>query len=330
MILLDLATGLERTVYSTFRLGETIESLCFSGDGKELLITSQYQCLACETVSGGLQEVAQAGRNERLAAGHYAGDEIEIAVVEHAAEEEPQVQPYCIFYRRGMENGQPAYLPAWYYLMPALQEEQFPYFIYRSGDLGTGGSNSSEGFQQYWVTRGFFLEQLPGLAALLRPRCYALKGGRRIRVEKQFRPLDMLFVRHERPLTNRYGVGDSGISYLYLGGEQPEAILTDNRECLSYHGDLRELDYRGLREAMDTPLQEGPEGAYWDYAIPWHDGSLMGCYEFYRLARLRPSDNQLLEQIEYEPGISVIGCTFRHIDADDETKRIIRENGGML
>ena len=330
VVLLDFVSGIEQTIYSTIHPGETIENMCFSKDGCTLLITSQYQCLEYDVRSGVLSEVARAGSNERFAAGNYTDGEIEIAVVEHSGEESPHIEPYCVFYQRNMGNEGTSYRRVWCYLMPKLKNEHYQYFIYQCGDLGVGGSNGKDGFQQYWVTRGFFLEPLPLLMQYFQPKCYTWHGQRRLKMDKLFHPLDQLFVWHENALTNRYGVGDSGISHMYLADDRPEAILTSNRECLFYHGDLRKLTYQKLRDILQKGFLEAPENAYWDFAIPWSDGNLIGCFEFYKLISVAASDNKLLGPIHYYPGISILGCSFKEVNADAEALKIIQANGGIL
>lgn len=141
VILLDVTTSRERTIYSSTRPGETIVNMCFHEDGNRLLITTQYECYECDLGSGKLATVTKAGPNERLAAGNYRGEEVEVAVVEHSGQEEPSVKPHCTYYRRSADG---AYLRSWYYLMPELDEKLFRYFLYATGDLGFGGSNDEK------------------------------------------------------------------------------------------------------------------------------------------------------------------------------------------
>ena len=190
-------------------------NMCFHEDGNLLLITTQYECYECELESGALTTVVKSGPNERLTAGHYRGEEVEVAVVEHSGQEQPAVKPHCTYYRRGADG---TYLRSWYYLMPELDETLFRCFLYATGDLGFGGSNDEEGFQQYWVTKGFFLERLPELNRFFQPKCYTWRGNRRLKLDKEFQPLDEIFVWHKTAITNRYSVGDSGLSHMYQIG----------------------------------------------------------------------------------------------------------------
>ena len=151
-----------------------------------------------------------------------------------------------------------------------------------------------------------------------------------MKTEKAFQPLDQIFVWHENALANRYGAGDIGISYMYLADDRLGAILTSNRECLFYHEDLRKLTYQKLREILQKGFLEAPGGAYWDYAIPWSDGNLIGCFDSYHLTGVSALDNRLLDPIDYDPGISILGCSFRDVSADTEAIDIIRANGGIL
>lgn len=328
---MDLATGRERMAFSSLHMGETIENLCFSDDGNRLLITTQYRCLECDLLTDeNPAKVAVSGDNERFAAGHYRGDEIEIAVVEHTENVEPHIKPHCVYYRRVVKDGAVSYLRSWCYLMPELKKEQFQYFIYRDGDLGVSGSNNTAGFQTYWVTSGFFLQRLPELEKFFKPVCYRWQGNRRLKMEKEFQPLDEIFVWHRHEITNRYRVGNSGFSYMYLADDRSEAIITENREYLSYQKELKGLTYQKLRDTFQNDFRDVHQDTYWSYAVPWHDGSLVGCFEGYNLIGVAASDNRLLEPIEYFPGISIFGCRFRGIQAEQETRDAIAANGGIL
>lgn len=308
VILLDVTTSRERMIYSSTRPGETIANMCFHEDGNRLLITTQYECYECDLESGTLATVVRSGPNERLAAGHYRGDEIEVAVVEHSGQEQPSVKPHCTYYRRSADG---TYLRSWYYLMPELDEKLFRYFLYATGDLGFGGSNDEEGFQQYWVTKGFFLEQLPELKRFFQPKCYTWHGNRRLKLDKEFQPLDEIFVWHKAAITNRYSVGDSGFSHMYLAYDMSEAIITDNRRHLLYQKPLSALTYQQMKDAFQSSFAGVQQDTYWDLAIPWYDGTLIGCFESYNLIHLSATRNELLDTIESCPGVSVLGCNFQ-------------------
>jgi len=308
VILLDVTTSRERMIYSSTRPGETIANMCFHEDGNLLLITTQYECYECELESGALTTVVKSGPNERLTAGHYRGEEVEVAVVEHSGQEQPAVKPHCTYYRRGADG---TYLRSWYYLMPELDETLFRCFLYATGDLGFGGSNDEEGFQQYWVTKGFFLERLPELNRFFQPKCYTWRGNRRLKLDKEFQPLDEIFVWHKTAITNRYSVGDSGLSHMYLADDMSEAIITDNRRHLLYQKPLRGLTYQQMKDAFQNCFAGVHQDTYWDLAIPWHDGTLIGCFESYNLIHLSATRNELLDTIESCPGVSILGCSFQ-------------------
>ena len=174
-----------------------------------------------------------------------------MAVVEHSGQEDPSVKPHCTYYRHGADG---TYLRSWYYLMPELDEKLFRYFLYATGDLGIGGSNDEKGFQQYWVTKGFFLERLPELERFFKPKCYTWRGNRRLKLDREFQPLDEIFVWHKAAITNRYSVGDSGFSHMYLADDMSEAIITDNRRHLLYRRPLKGLTYQQMKDAFQNLL----------------------------------------------------------------------------
>ena len=135
---------------------------------------------------------------------------------------------------------------------------------------------------------------------------------------------------NQHPIANRYGVGNSGFSYLYLADDMSEAIITDNRKYLSYQNPLSSLTYEHMRQIFDQNFQDVHRDTYWDFAIPWSDGNLIGCFESYNLMRVTSSNNTLLDHVEYYPGISIAGCKFKGIQTDRDTQEIIAANGGIM
>ena len=161
VILLDLVTGQDYIIFSSTNYKETITNLCFSDNGVYLLLTTQYRCMEYDLrKKNNPYIVAFAKGNKRFVSGTYKGEEIEIAVVDHLLITQHRVKPYCIYYSRKICVDKVYYEPKWYYLMPKLTAELFDYFIYSYGDLGVEGGIKPNGIQSYWVTSGFFLEEL--------------------------------------------------------------------------------------------------------------------------------------------------------------------------
>lgn len=80
VILLNVTTSRERTIYSSTRPGEMIVNMCHE-DGNRLLITPQYKCYECDLGSRQLATGTKAGPNKRLASSNF---KVEVAVVEHS------------------------------------------------------------------------------------------------------------------------------------------------------------------------------------------------------------------------------------------------------
>ena len=123
----------------------------------------------------------------------------------------------------------------------------------------------------------------------------------------------MTFVWHKAAITNRHSVGDSGFSHMYLADDMSEAIITDNRRHLLYQKPLRGLTYQQMKEAFQNCFAGVHQDTYWDLAIPWWDGTLIGCYESYNLMHVATDDNELLDTVEYCSGMSRTGCNLNTI-----------------
>ncbi len=65
------------------------------------------------------------------------------------------------------------------------------------------------------------------------------------------------------------------------------------------------------------------------FAIPWSNGNIVGCYESYILAEIDTNTGQLMKPIDYNPCVSIFGCSFKNIIANDIVKNIIKNNGGI-
>ena len=157
------------------------------------------------------------------------------------------------------------------------------------------------------MTKGFFLARFPELARFFKPKCYTWRGNRRLKLDKEFQPLDEIFVWHKAAITNRYSVGDSGFSHMYLADDMSEAIITDNRRHLLYQKPLKGLTYQQMKDTFQNSFAGVHQDTYWDLAIPWYDRTLIGCFESYSLIHVATANNVLLDAIEYCPGSSVLG-----------------------
>ena len=330
VILLDIQSGVEKIVFSSIFKGETVVNLDFNEAGSFLLITTQYRCLEYELDSGLTALVMQAGENERIAGGHYRAGQIEIAVTEHSILELPHFHPYCVYFDRFEALKDRTFTRRWYYLMPDLNKEQSHDFIFQTGDLGEPGAIDEKGIQSYWVTRGLFLKRTKLLANLFCPKAFEIKNGKEIILDFSINPLEELFVIHKHALRNPYGIGENGYSFMYFSKDTKEAIITKDQVYLLLVKHLSEQNYTQIKEQYETKVHMVHPDTYWNQVIPWAGGRLVGCFESYRLMLLSAYDNALLSTIEYIPGISIIGCRFKGINADTETKKLINISGGIL
>ena len=329
-ILLHPATGEQRTVFSALHKGETIETMCFSKNGEQLLLTTQYRCVEYDIANDTLQTVTTSGSNERLLSGTYRGDEIEVGAAEHSLFEEPRVKTRCDYYLRAENDGKISYQHQWYYIIPEMNEIQSQYFIYRNGDLGEEGPHDESGFQTCWITEGFFLEELPELHNILNPECYRLENGHPITFKKHFEAQRKIYVRHTKALANRYRSMHSKYTYMYLSDDMKEAVLTEDTLRLSYQKNLKTLTYQILEKDFKRNMGESENHGYWDFAAPWTDELLVGCMENYHLVPIEIKTGKCREGIFYTPGISIHGCSFRNVKTDSTTEEMILKNGGII
>lgn len=333
MLLLDLGSGEQGYCFSTHEPGETILSLCFSRDGKFLLIVTQYACHEFEPARGRLWETASAEKGERYVGGSYLEDDIEIAVVPHRKEDERNTAPRCIRYVRRPYKGTMNYKPQDYYLLPELSGDLYRGFVFQSYDYGIQGTADENGMQDFWVTRGFFYP--PDKEALdisLPALQYFSSDGRPKRNSRQIRPFQMVYFRHVHALRQRYKQYQNGsyVSYAYLEEDAGQAVFMENMQNLFYCPDYKVTSYGEIWKEYGKGIGSYGGTAGWSFIIPWNGERLVCCYEGCQLAVIDARTGAELELIEYTPGMAVYGCDFRHAVLESELKEELRRNGGRV
>lgn len=227
-------------------------------------------------------------------------------------------------------SGENERLAVGYYVIPEMPAELYRYFVYQSGDLGITGPEAEDGFQTCWITRGFFLESLDKLKNLLEPECYKKVDGQFVPVKKTFQPYESICVRHTNALAHQKRYGASGITFMHLGDTlDDEVVFSEDTERLSYQSRLRGTTYNHLKADFERNIGGGCH-LYWDYAIPWIGNTLIACHSFYNLMPINRKTGLLSDPIEYTPGVAISGCCFWDVQADNETRNLIANNGGII
>lgn len=335
VMIMCMNTGEQEYVFSSIRKYESIESLYFSDDGQHLLIATQYKCIEIDICNKQSFVVVESNDNERIGAARYLNHEIEVLFVEDSVVDTPKVNSRCSYYKRQQLNKKISYDCKWYYILPELDEKLYSYFIYHNCDFGIEAARNEKEIQTYWVTAGFFLEELECLKKILSPVCYKKINKVFTKSNKKFKSLDMIYVKHFSQLSGSYRTQyiDSNThgkySYMYLAPDKKDAVFADENERLFYHNDLRLLTYADLRNGFEYNIGDKNRNAYWDLAIPWSKNEIIGCFEAYRLATINLNTGELEYEIKYYPGISICKCCFDNAQIDEAVSDIIKANGNL-
>ena len=325
VIVVDLSTYSEKTIFSTIMPSETVVDLSFSNDGTKVLITTQYKCVEFNLITEQELTIAESIGKERFVYGNYADAQIEITVVEG---EEEGLPTRCEYYSRVETSAGSRFIKEWYYVVPELPDDLFQYFVHSNGDLGKEGPHDEDGIQKYRLTRGFFLEEWPEFAHIMSPECYRLDGDTFVTCDTQFRKLEMICVHHVKALFSR-GT-ENRITIMYMDMETGEAILSRNSADLAWMNDLRSVSYKRIVETFDRHI--GNEKGYycWNYVVPWQDNKMLGCFETYQIVLVDRDTGERTNPVKYEPGLSLTGCMFTNINANDDVKSLIKSSGANI
>ena len=277
VILLDMVTSEQSTIFSTINPDETVENLCFQENSDFLLISTQYQCCEYNLSTDTLYHIKEAGENERLAGSNYNGKSIEIVVTQHMEAREPVSPTRCEQFKRKGVHEKISYSREWYYILPELTEELYPYFIFFHGDLGMEGTHGETEMQNFWITNGFFLNP-SSIDSFTLPilKCYSDKG--RPLPDRQLQPLQTVYFRHTKALEYKYREETSNFSYTYLNEQTKEAVFMQNSLKLYYTANYHKCTYTEIKNGFMKDIGSYDGHAYWDFAIPWGKDKLIGCY----------------------------------------------------
>lgn len=327
VLILDLSNSEETAVFSTMHPHETVENLCYSKNGKFLLISTTYQCCEYALDDRKLSVVRETRDGERIAGADYDGKEIEVVMIQNRQEQEMQITDHCERFQRRKLRGNFTYKQNGYYLLPELTDDLMPYFIFQHGDLGVQGPVDNSGMQAYWITSGFFpassskLFQFPKLIA------YTAEGKK---ATYEITPYQHIYFKHKKALEYQYREKNTGFSYSFLDESSGKAIFMQNSESIFYHDHYTECTYEELKEGLSKNMGSYGGKAYWDYAVPYQKNQMIVCYENYQLMALDTRTGEELYDIPYTPGLSIYGCNFQHTDADTELLEKLKENGGII
>lgn len=332
--IINLYSGERETIYSTLQPHETLESVQFHPDGKHLLICSGHTCTEYDMVQKQIHTIENAGANELYIDANYTDDkrpQIQIAIVEHYNYEEPSVLPHCDHYSILRTQHRTTYKREWRYYMPELTKDSAAGFLFYSYDIGSGASYTREEYQTYWCTCGFFLHDFPKDDAFGKIRCSRFLGGRELPMEKKFSIRQMIYCKHSFALANQYRTEKNCHNYAYCSDDFSEVIEIFDHKHITYGKHLN------TNSTSDTFVYDDGDNTseelgyvFFDTVIPWSSDSLLSCSEQYRMIQLQKENQGKSVEIPYSPGISICGCSFYNVSANQVLLELLQNNGGNL
>lgn len=326
VVIVDLETFEEITVFSTWEQFETITDLCFHEDGTRLLVATQYKCVEVWLDTYHVSTVAISEKDERFGYAGYCDRGIEITAIEA---DDSNTGSRCEFYERTGTTKDAAYLKIGYYLIPELPRDLFPYFIYANGDFGKEGPHNKNSVQRYWITRGFFLEKRPEFEAVMVPAYYTREGDHFVRSSMRLDRLDTIYVRHKHSLTRAVNK-ERRWTFMYIDNQTYEAIFAENQSRLAWTKDFSSITYQEMEKLFARKIGNSVAYSVWSHVVPWSGNKMIGCFELTKVQLIDQDTSEESELVDYEPGYSLCGCDFNGIVADDDMIERIKRCGGQI
>lgn len=325
--ILNIDSYERKRIYSSQRLEDCTMKLSFGNKGNELVFCDSANCYIYDVVSGRIDSVYKSKNNEQIADAYFSGNDIHIGIVPARSFLTPIFDPKCLIAVR-KNNNSTYQIVGGYYLPEIVGDESN--FVHERNHMGNLCCFKPDGLQSYYVSKGFFINQnISKETNSIR----IFKTDSEYKLNIEIGPLNMIMVKHPYALKDYSKSDDSFInSYCFLSSDFSEVIILRNSEIICYWDEMKKhpakptytFDYR---ETIETEAL----GAYaWDYVIPAGNSSFICCFESYNLLSVDVLDAHSLSDIEYIPGLSVSRCLFTNVQADDEIKDILRENGAIV
>lgn len=330
VLLLSFEDNHTKTIFSTLNLSDTIEMIVFKENGEAILITTNNKVWEYALGTDEIFLVREVGDNEVFVGGGYREDDIEIAVAMRFADKTPEVAPRMDYCKVEYQGSMPVYIKKGYCEIPYLSENLLGSFIHKNHDLGRECCFDSKGMQKYWITQGFFKDHTEDITAFLSLDYYDCLADHKKPCRKIHKPLQMLYVFHDKSLDTPYRIGTNVNAYSYLADDFSSALLIHDYELLLHYPDLLTkpdlcytYDYREANKVGGN--------VYWDSALPFNNGtSLLCCYEGFHVMEVDIRTNETKE-LDYAPGVAICGCSFENarFDSEEVEQKVLAMVGKM-
>ena len=309
VIALNVDTGYSTLLFSTSYKNETVETIDSNVMSGKLLLTTQYRCCEIDLYSLEEREVAHTTDNRRFISGQYDKDVLKIVDVADTSDTEIE-NPICSVY---VEDSN-VYRLQEKITIKELPPELYPYFIYHNDDFGTEGSKDPNGIQRFWITGGFFLQLEEKYDEL---QC-----------EMPLKPYEEGFVWHRHELRHYGEYQDRDIRI--MSQDERGILFVRNSRTLYFARDIHGLTYEELDNALKEEKGYLGGDSYWSFVIRMENGDLICNYEGDGLMRLDGNTGEIIREISYTPGLVLWGCNFQGVEASDEVKKMLKENGAIV
>ena len=297
--LLHLDTGYLEDIYSTMQESETITSMEFHTSRPLLLIVTQYHVVEYDYQDQRLRLILTAAPTERTLRGRYMGNALQVVISDSRIDS--GVPARCEEYLWSAASY--SYQRSGYYEIPILTPTQSTYFITDDNDLGTEIS------QDMILNEGFFLRsRINPLDSMISVKWHSASPSEHKYEIRRPLPFESLYVCYTNRMRYTNSQNQIAIRSIYHGETSNEYIFIRDHQQFTYEKDVSHLTYEDVVEHLSACTGCLEDHSTWSFLIPYGDGHIIGCGEGYRLFILDQVTGKIIEEIEYQPGVSIKGC----------------------
>lgn len=332
IIIQNLHNSQQTLIYETHKEKEAVKHLCFNETGAKLLIIFQYSSMEYHIADQILASVSNAGKNECYVCGNYSGNTIEVAIDQDLSNGST-VMPRCEQYILIKNSDPVSYYKRSFYYLPEITDDTADYFLSLSEECG-GISYKENPSKINYVYKGFLLNSQETPSILHTQLVYETHGHNTVTNKRQLHPLSDIIYTFSKNHDAHY---QSSYELTYLSSDRKEGIIKRDLQ-FSYCPDLMKVPQISELSSNSARFYANPKMKTWIHLVSWEDDTIIGCRNENRLFTLPlnslDTDSyhfiHVGSEIKYSPGIAIYGCNFSSVHCDDDIKKIIHQNGGLL
>ena len=324
----------DKTIYASRYQLDPYGDIDLSPDGKTILLHTMQRCSEYSLVSGEEQIIRVAQKYEYISTSYYSCGSVHIGIMTTKSSKNINNlcnKPRCEIYNKDATG---KYVCSFGYLIQNISESVLSNFIFDRNAKNSYNCIRSDNSTRSFILKGFFYECSTENQQFMSVDKINIKNNTiRKSGKMHINPFDYVLVCFEENAGNDKTPANCTLSaYNYLSTDRKTAISIQGSTINIFHLD-RIIDNALVHQSITC--KDPNKKLYNEIDLTQHivmikNHHIICCQNGYHLIPIDLTTGQVKDEIIYEPGLSICGCSFQGVSTDNDTTESIKNNGGIL